>query len=562
MAHQLAVVAVVGGIGGVDHLRGLVVQTGQLRELAGRQLIRQRVAVHGLDVHKAHGVVHLIILLQLRQQGGLLVVVAGGDHQGQHVAGGEGVLDHLLGDLVIILDGRGQQAVPVGEGAAGGQEEAHGDQQGEDHGHHVPRGVVEIAHEGYLGHEAAVLRPVDEGAEQHQKARHHHEGGQQREQDGFDEAQGHIGAQLELHEQHGHQTADGGQAAGADLGDGFAQGDDDGLPQVQQPVFLLEAVAEDDGVVDRQRQLQNTGDGVGHEGDLAHQEVGALIQHQRHHEGQNQHRHLAVGLGGEGQHDDNDDGHVDHNDADLVLNGLLLGIAQIRGDVEVIAAEGCLHRIQRRQAGVVILVVGEGDGEQSGHVVVVVGGLVVGQALDTLDVPELVSQLLSLGRCDVGHHYLRRAVGDELLVHDGQRLLGLRVVRQVEGQVILHLDPVTGKGGENEADDGDEKDQIPLIHDERGQLFHERGAVCVGLAHDLCIPSSAAVRSFSIAASGRICTTSPSVHSSRRQMRTSTSSDTGSFFDSLASVLELMPTLRANSVLDQPLSMSSLNRLL
>ena len=327
-------------------------------------------------------------------------------------------------------------------------------------------------------------------------------------------------------------------------------------------MFLLEAVAEDDGVVDRQRQLQNTGDGVGHEGDLAHQEIGALIQHQRHHEGQNQHRHLAVGLGSEGQHEDNDDGYVDHNDADLMLNGLLLGIAQIRGDVEVIAAEGCLHRIQRRQAGVVILVVGEGDGEQSGHVVVVVGGLVVGQALDTLDVPELVSQLLSLGRCDVGHHYLRRAVGDELLVHDGQRLLGLRVVRQVEGQVILHLDPVTGKGGENEADDGDEKDQIPLIHDERGQLFHERGAVCVGLAHDLCIPSSAAVRSFSIAASGRICTTSPSVHSSRRQMRTSTSSDTGSFFDSLASVLELMPTLRANSVLDQPLSMSSLNRLL
>ena len=79
----------------------------------------------------------------------------------------------------------------------------------------------------------------------------------------------------------------------------------------------------------------------------------------------------------------------------------------------------------------------------------------------------------------------------------------------------------------------------------RGQLFHERGAVCVGLAHDLRIPSFAAARSFSIAASGRICTTSPSVHSSRRQIRTSTSSDTGSFLDSLASVLELMPTSRA-----------------
>ena len=353
----------------------------------------------------------------------------------------------------------------------------------------MPRGVVEPAHKGDLGHKAAVRRPVDERAEQHQQARHHHEGGKQREQNGFNEAQGHVRAKSELHEQHGHQTADGGQAAGADLRDGLAQGHDHRLPQRQQTVLLLEAVAEDDGVVDGQRQLQNTGDGVGHEGDLAHQEVGALVQHQRHHERQDQHRHLAVGLGGEQQHQHDDHGHIDHDDADLVVDGLPQGVAQIRGYIQIIVAQQLLHRLQRCQTGVVVLVVGEGDGEQGGQGVVVVGGLVVVHALHALHLPDLIGQLFRLGGGHVGHHQLRRAVGDELLVHHRQRLLGLGVVRQVIGQVVLHLHPVPGDGGEDQSDNGDEENETALVHDEGGQLLHKGRAVCIALAHGVRISS-------------------------------------------------------------------------
>ena len=98
-----------------------------------------------------------------------------------------------------------------------------------------------------------MLRTVDQRAEEHQKAGHHDERREQREQDRLDEAQRHIGAELELHEQHRHKAADGRETARTDLGDRLAQRDDDGLTQRQQPVLLFKSVAEDDGVVDGQR---------------------------------------------------------------------------------------------------------------------------------------------------------------------------------------------------------------------------------------------------------------------------------------------------------------------
>ena len=107
-----------------------------------------------------------------------------------------------------------------------------------------------------------MLCAVNERAEEHQKPRHHDERGEQRKENGFDKAQRHVGAELELHEKHCNETADGRQAARADLGNGLAQRDDNGFAQRQQPVFLLEAVAEDDGIVDGERQLQNARDGV------------------------------------------------------------------------------------------------------------------------------------------------------------------------------------------------------------------------------------------------------------------------------------------------------------
>ena len=107
-----------------------------------------------------------------------------------------------------------------------------------------------------------MLRAVDERAKEHQKPRHDDERREQREHDRFDEAEGHIGSELELHEEHGDKATDGREAARADLGDGFAQRDDDGLAQGQELVLFLEAVAEDDGIVDGERKLQDARDGV------------------------------------------------------------------------------------------------------------------------------------------------------------------------------------------------------------------------------------------------------------------------------------------------------------
>ena len=172
-----------------------------------------------------------------------------------------------------------------------------------------------------------------------------------------------------------------------------------------------------------------------------------------------------------------------------MVDGLPQGVAQIRGYVQVIAAQQLLHRLQRCQAGIVILVVGKGDGEQGGQGVVVVGGLIIVHALHTLHLPDLSGQLLRLRRGDVGRHHLRRAVGDELLVHHGQCLLGLGVIRQVIRQVVLHLHPAAGDGGEKQADNGDQEDKAALVHDEGGQLFHKGHAACVALAHDVYISS-------------------------------------------------------------------------
>ena len=120
----------------------------------------------------------------------------------------------------------------------------------------------------------------------------------------------------------------------------------------------------------------NARHGVGDERDLAHHEVRALIEHERDHKGQNQDRHLAVGLGGEEQHGDNDDGDIDHNDADLVVDGLLLRVAEVGGDIEIVAGERVLDALERVETALVVLVVVKSDGEERTDVVVVLVGLV------------------------------------------------------------------------------------------------------------------------------------------------------------------------------------------
>ena len=219
---QLAIILLIGGIGRVDHLGHLIVQPGQLCELPRRELVGEHIAVHGLDVRQAHRRVDLIIGGKLFEDGAFLVIIPSGHDEGDHVCGGEGVLDHVLRDLRLVELRRGEQAVTVGIRAARRELEAEDDEDQEDGGHKEARCVVVFADEGDFRDEAAVRGAVDERAEEHQQPRHHKKRRQQREGDGLNEADGHVRAELELHEQHRDHAADRGEAARADLRDGLA----------------------------------------------------------------------------------------------------------------------------------------------------------------------------------------------------------------------------------------------------------------------------------------------------------------------------------------------------
>ena len=134
-------------------------------------------------------------------------------------------------------------------------------------------------------------------------------------------------------------------------------------------MLLFKAVAEDDGVVDGQRQLQNARDGIRHEGDLAKQVVRALIDDHANAERQDQNRNLAVGLGCKQQHRDNDDRDIDHDHVDLALDRLGLRIAKVCLDVDVLSAQVLLDLVKRVETGIVRLVVIERDAVERGGAV-------------------------------------------------------------------------------------------------------------------------------------------------------------------------------------------------
>ena len=337
--------------------------------------------------------------------------------------------------------------------------------------------IVERAHKGDLRNEVLMLGFLHPRPEEHQEAGHEHKHGQKREQHGFNQVDRHIRADLKLHEHHGDQAADGGQAAGADFRNALAQGGDGRLPDGQTVLpLLLEPVAQNDRVVQGQRQLQNAGHGIGHEGNGTHQELAALIENHGGHEGHQQHRHLRIGLGGQHQHnhDDNRDDH--HDEVYLLLDDLRGGIAQVGFHIVVLGGKGILHRFQAVQALGVLFAVVEGDGIQGGNIPVVVLFLIV-DALDALDLLQLIADGLSPLPGHVFHHHLGRAVGNELLVHQIQTLPGLGMIRQIGLQIVFHRDPVPGDSGKNQADHQHQKEKIPLIHNEGGKLHHGIGLV-------------------------------------------------------------------------------------
>ena len=201
----------------------------------------------------------------------------------------------------------------------------------------MAQGVDELAPAVDLRNEILMPCPLHSLREQHEQARHQREHRQHTQQNGLNEHQTQIKADAELHEHHGGKAGNGGQAAGGDGGNGGADGDDAGRPVIRGVFPLLQkAVKQDDGVVNSQRQLQNHRHGIGYEGNFAEDEVCALVQQGCRHEGDEQHRHLGVGAGGQQQHGNDDDGRHHKDDAHFLIQRIGLGIAHIRCDMGVI----------------------------------------------------------------------------------------------------------------------------------------------------------------------------------------------------------------------------------
>ena len=255
-------------------------------------------------------------------------------------------MDHVLRDLRFIENRRFQRTLAIGVRAFLGEWERDGNGHDEQDGHNKARFVGKFPHEGNFRYKIAVLGPIHQRTEQHQKSRHHNKNRQECKQDRFNETNRHIRADAELHKHHGDQSADGGQAARANLRDCLAQRHNHRLANRKKLVLLLVPVAENDGVVKRQSQLENAGHGIGDEGDLSQQKVRAEIENHRHNKGENQHRYFRVCLRGEQQHDDDDHRHIHHNNADLAVNCLLLGISKLGRYIQIISGESRLDLLQ------------------------------------------------------------------------------------------------------------------------------------------------------------------------------------------------------------------------
>ena len=197
--------------------------------------------------------VHLIVLPQIGENGGLLFIIPCGHHESQHIGGGKIVADHVFGDLCLVLHRRFQRAFPVGIRTLLAERKSDHNGDHKQNRHNKAGLISKLAHKRDLGHEIAVFGPVHQRPEQHQKARHDNKHGQQRKQNGFDQANGHIRANAELHEHHSHQAAHRCQAAGSNFRNGFAQRNDDGLPNGKGLMLLLIAVAENHRIIQRQR---------------------------------------------------------------------------------------------------------------------------------------------------------------------------------------------------------------------------------------------------------------------------------------------------------------------
>ena len=245
----------------------------------------------------------------------------------------------------------------------------------------------------------------------------------------------------------------------------------------------------DDGVVDGQGQLQHHGHRVGHKGDLSEDEIRPQIQHRRRHKGEQQHRDLRVGAGGEQQHQHDDHRRHRQNDPHLIGQGCGLGVSHGAVDVVVVGLQQLPDGGQGSQADLVLLLPLKGHGDQGVRPLEILRDVLRRLRFavllrvrtdiaapkdgrgDPFDLLHLLRQVLRHLVGYMGDHDPGGGKGGKLLLHQSQALAGLCGIRQILCDVVADADPAPGKQTEDQGAGVEKEDEIAFIHNECGQLF-------------------------------------------------------------------------------------------
>ncbi len=126
---------------------------------------------------------------------------------------------------------------------------------------------TKLSHHSNLGHEAFVMGIVDGSGKGQQQTGHQEENRHKAEHYCLCQHNPHIVTDPKLHKHHGYHAGYGGQGAGRDLRNGFAQRHNNCLSGILIFMLLHKTVAEDNGIIHRQRKLKHHRNGIGDKAD-------------------------------------------------------------------------------------------------------------------------------------------------------------------------------------------------------------------------------------------------------------------------------------------------------
>ena len=260
-------------------------------------------------------------------------------------------------------------------------------------------------------------------------------------------------------------------------------------------MLLHKTVAQDNGIVNRQRQLQHHRNGIGDAGDGPQPVVGPLVQNGRHAKGNQQHRNFHICFCGKQQHR-NDYNHGQHQDQ---IHVLCQGFARflfrpdLRRHIGIVVRQRFPDRVHGILAYLLLFLSGKSNVIKSIGPRVMILGIVKSHFLHALDRFQLIHQLLSIRICNIGHHHPGAAIGQKLLLHQIQPPVGLTVRRQIFGNILIHRNLIDRNHAVNNRNKKEHINGFTFVDNKCGHrqpeipffffLFHRRHLLSYTLSH-------------------------------------------------------------------------------